>query len=269
MWASLKCNLSKYIKILGIYLMISLFVLGTLEVANTNSVVLPFLLVAIVIITGGMRYLYTEIRYAAKEKDWQKMQYLEKEVHLDAWVIGGSLLLYGLALSFPILASNNITLSIFKLILWICNIPIIGWLVGIGGILYVTSAIIYGLTTVRFLFRVMVMRKRTQEPPMEPDGYTGACFACRKEFNTLEPLTFCPNCSKPITHVYKQFFLPNQSAWIYSHQCDKCKIRFSNIDEESTCFQCGNKTECISSTHYTRMRSRPRVSMISYFKDLL
>ncbi len=81
-------------------------------------------------------------------------------------------------------------------------------------------------------------------------GYVQACLDCREEFeDVLEKMNICPLCKKPITYTYEHFVTPSDSANIYFHLCDKCKIRFDTDKETEICFKCQGETEQVGKCH--------------------
>lgn len=152
-----------FVKAFGFYLLVSLTALLTLGALtsrmlqgdfSTTSVILFPLIGAFILYMSFANSSYEAQKQAAMEYDYEAVEMLRYD---GLFMIGG-LVLYIVALFIPTIARNLLTKWIFRVIDWAYSLPIIGWLIGLGGILFLISMIWHGILASGLLFASIVGR---------------------------------------------------------------------------------------------------------------
>jgi len=74
--------------------------------------------------------------------------------------------------------------------------------------------------------------------------YLHLCFECGNDFDTEQKMDNCPDCNKPFKEVWEHFVYPSRSAYLYRHECKKCKIIIDDgRQEDRLCPQCKKPLE--------------------------
>lgn len=137
------------VKAFGAYLLISLTALSTLlALQDTESgwQLLFFPIVgAFVLFMGFASNSYEQRKQARMEHDYRLMAQIERDSWFDVVLMFGSLVLFVLILFIPVISANPLNEWLFDVVWWAYELPVIGWLIGIGGFLFMLSIIWYGL----------------------------------------------------------------------------------------------------------------------------
>lgn len=137
------------IKTLGAYFLVSLTALATLSaVQNLESgwQLLVFPLIGVfVIYMGFASNAYEQQKQAQASMDYQLMRQLSQNSTFEMILTISSIVLYILILFIPAISSNFLNEWLFNVIMWAFNLPIIGWVIGIGGVFFMLSIMWYGL----------------------------------------------------------------------------------------------------------------------------
>jgi hypothetical protein len=136
-----------FVKAFGSYLLVSLTALITLRALQDNPNILSIILFsfigAFVLCMGYANNYYEAQKQAMMEYDYELMRLLQYE---GIFMIG-ALVLYIVTLFIPIIALNLLTI-------WLFNI--IGWLLGIGGAMFLLSIIWHGIFILGFFIGSLV-----------------------------------------------------------------------------------------------------------------
>lgn len=137
------------VKAFGAYLLISLTALATLHAIQDVSggwklLFFPFV-GAFVLFMGFSSNAYEQRKQAHMSYDYSLMSHIERDAWFDLILMFGSLVLYIVILFVPAIAVNTMNDWLFMAIQWAYKLPIIGWLIGIGGVLFILSIIWYGI----------------------------------------------------------------------------------------------------------------------------
>ena len=134
-----------FIKAFGSYLLVSLTAMLTLSALQDNPNILSIILfsfIGVFILYMGYASNYCEAQeQAVREYDYELMRSYQYE---GIFMIG-ALVLYIVTLFVPIIAVNPLTIWLFNIIGWAYNLKVIGWLLGIGGALFLLSIIWQGI----------------------------------------------------------------------------------------------------------------------------
>ena len=151
LFALLRINKGIYlVKAFGAYLLVSLtalFTLGALTLRllqgnySTASTILFLLIGGFFLYMGFASNSYEARKHAALEYDYKLIESLKYD---GLFMIGG-LVLYVIILFAPIVAKNRLTQWLFYVIDWACNLPIIGWLLAFGGVIFLISIVWHGI----------------------------------------------------------------------------------------------------------------------------
>jgi len=144
--ALLKINKGIYlIKAFGSYLLVSLIALLTLYTIESNpgigSLILYPLIGVFTIYMAEASRAYEAEKQAAMDYDYEALRVLR----YDGLFIVGAVILFVVTLFMPIIAVNPLTQWLFGVIDWAYNLPVIGWILRIGGVLFLLSMIWYGI----------------------------------------------------------------------------------------------------------------------------
>lgn len=152
------------VKIFGSYLLVSLTALLTLAALgeNPSGLALVFypLIGAFVLFMAYASNQYEARKEASATMDWQTMQRLEKDSGFEAILTFGVIILYVITLFVPSIATNGLNEWLFRVIDWIFNMPIIGWLMGFGGVFFLLNIIFHGIFATGFVIASLVGKFR-------------------------------------------------------------------------------------------------------------
>jgi hypothetical protein len=161
----------RVVKILGAYLLVSLVALLTLVALGDEpsgwAVIFYPLVGVFVLLMGFANNQYEGRKEAQQTQNWELMRMLERDATFEMFLLGGAILFYILALFVPSVSINGLTQFLFGVIDWAQNLPVIGLLLGIGGILYLLSTIFYGIIAVGGIV-ALAYGKIKAEKPSEP-----------------------------------------------------------------------------------------------------
>jgi len=134
------------VKAFGSYLLVSLTALVTLYTIEYNpsigSLILFPLIGAFIIYMALASSAYEKEKQAAMEYDYE----LLRTLRYDGLFTIGAVILFIVTLFVPIIAVNPLTQWLFSVIDWAYNLAVIGWLLRIGGVLFLLSMIWYGIS---------------------------------------------------------------------------------------------------------------------------
>lgn len=137
------------LKALGAYMLISLVSFLTLIASqDTESVwyLLFFTVVgAFVLFMSFASNAYEQRKQASLEYDFQMMSQIERNAWFDAILMFSSPAIFVIILFAPAIAANPLNVWLFDLVMWAYDLPFIGWLIGIGGILFMLGIIWQGI----------------------------------------------------------------------------------------------------------------------------
>lgn len=137
------------VKAFGAYLLISLTALATLlALQDTESgwQLLFFPIVgAFVLFMGFASGAYEQRKQARMNYDYHLMSQIERDFWFDVVLMFGSLVLFVLIIFVPAISANPLNEWLFGVVWWAYELPVIGWLIGIGGVLFMLSIIWHGL----------------------------------------------------------------------------------------------------------------------------
>jgi hypothetical protein len=133
------------VKAFGSYLLVSLTAMLTLSALQDNPNILTIILfsfIGVFVLYMGYASNYCEVQeQAAREYNYELMRSFQYE---GIFMIG-AIVLYIVTLFVPIIAVNSLTIWLFNIIDWAYNLKVIGWLIGIGGALFLLSIIWQGI----------------------------------------------------------------------------------------------------------------------------
>jgi hypothetical protein len=142
---------SKLLKVFGHYILVSLVVLLTINAIEYNRTTSSFILYSIVgafaIYIRFVNNLYKTQKRFAMGYDYEAME----SPAYDGLITIRAVLLFITALLVPIIAVNPLIQWIFGIIDWIYKLKVVGWLIAVGGVLYMLSIIWHGITITEFL----------------------------------------------------------------------------------------------------------------------
>jgi hypothetical protein len=138
-----------FVKAFGAYLLISLTALSTLHALQDVSggwklYIFP-LIGAFILFMGFSSNAYEQRKQAHMSYDYSLISRIEKDAWFDLFLMVGSMVLYILILFIPSIGINSLTVWLFKAIQWAYELPIIGWFIGIGGVIFMLGIIWYGI----------------------------------------------------------------------------------------------------------------------------
>lgn len=141
----------KLLKIFGSYLLVSLTALFTLVAIGQDPswlklVGYPLIGVFILYMAYASNY-YEARKEASSTQDYSTMAQLNKDAGFEVILTLGVLLLYVITLFLPLIANNGLNEWVFHVVGWAYDLPVIGWIIGIGGIIFLLSTIYRGLFT--------------------------------------------------------------------------------------------------------------------------
>lgn len=129
----------KLVKILGTYLFVSLVAILTTTALKDNANVITLVLYpalgALMLFISFSRSVYERQQEARASMDWEEMSKIENDSTFDGIVIIGALILYFVSLLIPALSINPLTGWFWEVTDWALQLPVIGLLLGIVGLL--------------------------------------------------------------------------------------------------------------------------------------
>lgn len=157
------------VKIFGSYLLVSLTALLTLAALgeNPSGLALIFypLIGAFVLFMAYASNQYEARKEASATMDWQMIQRLERDSSFEAILTFGVIILFVITLFVPSIATNGLNEWLLSVIDWIFNLPIIGWLIGIGGVFFLLNIILHGIFAAGFVIASLVGKFRKSPAP--------------------------------------------------------------------------------------------------------
>jgi hypothetical protein len=139
----------RLVKVFGTYMLVSLMAILTLTALGESSSVLTLifypLIGGFILFMGFAGNSYEARKEAGASMDWEMLQRLDQESGFEAVLMLGAITSYLVMLFVPSIAINNLTIWLFNVIDWAFNLPIIGWLIGIVGVMLLLSIIFQGV----------------------------------------------------------------------------------------------------------------------------
>lgn len=148
----------KILKVFGHYILVSLVVLLTLNAIGPNRTTSSFILYPIV---GAFAIYMRFINSFRKARQRLVLGYddeASESLAYDGFITIGAVLLFITALLVPVIAVNPLIKWIFGAIDWIYKIRVIGWLIAVGGVLYMLYVVWHGIAITEFLI-ISLFRK--------------------------------------------------------------------------------------------------------------
>lgn len=136
------------VKTFGAYLLVSLTALVTLLALQDiqggwQNIVYP-IIGAFVLFMGFASNAHEQQKEAQSSFDFQAMRQIERNAGFEVVLMFGSIVLFTLILILPIIATNPLNQWLFDVTFWAYELPVIGWLIGIGGILVMLNLVWHG-----------------------------------------------------------------------------------------------------------------------------
>lgn len=142
------------VKTFGAYLLVSLTALVTLlalrDIDGWQNIIFP-IIGAFVLFMSFASNAHEQQKEAQSNFDFQAMQRIERNAGFEVVLMFGSIVLFVLILFFPIIATNSLNQWLFDITFWAYELPIIGWIIGIGGILVMLNIIWHGFIIILML----------------------------------------------------------------------------------------------------------------------
>ncbi|MBU1044617.1 MAG: hypothetical protein KJ915_09520 [Candidatus Omnitrophica bacterium] len=166
LFAVLKIKNGIYLfKAIGSYLFVSLVVILTLLITQDANL---FLVIVIPLIGAFILYMSS----ASTSYELRKQAYMHCDIELmralryDSLFIIGSLILFFVAIFFPIIIYNPVTVYLFSVVDWVYNFPVIGWIVAIGGVFFLLGIIWQGFIMSAFFIEALTnkLSKEHEKP---------------------------------------------------------------------------------------------------------
>lgn len=155
----IRFNKGTYItKAFNIYIFVSLTVLLTLGIIQEDPSILRLILLPII----GAFILFTSLGQDAYDKQKEAMSNYDYELlnnlKYDGLFIFGALILFIAALFLPILVVNPITEWLFNITEWAYNIKVLGWILRIGGTIFLLAIIWQGVIFTFMLIGMIISK---------------------------------------------------------------------------------------------------------------
>lgn len=80
----------------------------------------------------------------------------------DVSLMFASIVLFILILFIPSISQNKLISSIFEIIVWASEVPILGWIIGIGGVLFMLNIIFHGFIMIISMFGLIYAKLTTK-----------------------------------------------------------------------------------------------------------
>jgi tetratricopeptide (TPR) repeat protein len=116
---------------------------------------------------GYASNLYEAQKETRASYAWQMMRRLEQDSWFETLRMFGSVIFFVFVLFVPGIAKNGLTEWLFRVIDWAFNLPIIGWLIGIGGVLFLLGIIFYGIFAFGMIVAIVVEKFKSKKPESE------------------------------------------------------------------------------------------------------
>ncbi len=143
----------------GAFCLVSLTASVTLNaMENTNSDLLWFFYPVVgsfVLFMGFAGNSYEQRKKARINGDFTLMAQLEADAWFDVIITFGSLLLFVAMLFLPTIIENPATNWLLSVVTWAYKLPIIGFLLGMGGVVFMLNTMFYGLFMMAILFGLL------------------------------------------------------------------------------------------------------------------
>lgn len=160
------------VKVFGSYLLVSLTALLTLVALGNNpsglALIFYPLIGAFVLFMAYASNQYEARKEASATMDWQMIQRLERDSGFEAILMFGVVILYIITLFIPSIAANSLNEWLFRVIDWIFNLPVIGWLMGIGGVFFLLNIIFHGLFAMGFITASVIGKFKKEKTNNNP-----------------------------------------------------------------------------------------------------
>lgn len=158
---------SRFMRIFGVYLMVSLTALFTLSFINENpnwfSIILYPFVGALIIFMGLANAEYQARKEAYQTGDFELIRLLERDANFKAIVLLGSVVFYIFVLFFPFISQNALIYILYRAIEWIYNIPVIGWLIAIGGVFFLLGTIFNGILATGMIIASLFVKSEKED----------------------------------------------------------------------------------------------------------
>jgi len=138
--------------------LLTIFTLGE-EPSVVSLVLYPLIGGLFIFMTFGNNQ-YEARKQAYRYGDWEMLQELEQRSGFEARLMVGSIIYYLVALFIPAVAMNILTEWAFKAIAWVYNLPVIGFLVGIVGVLVLIYVVYNGLFVTGYLATTLLRKQK-------------------------------------------------------------------------------------------------------------
>jgi len=155
----------KFVALIGSYLFASLSVILTLTAISEATHYYPLIYSVVGFFVLFMSYSCNqyEARKNALLSGNYQIRKVNEESNFEAVLSLMVLMLYVIGLFLPFLVVNPVSLWLFGVIGWIYKIPILGWLIGFGGALFLLSIIIYGIVALVLLIKSLIGKIKSKE----------------------------------------------------------------------------------------------------------
>ena len=157
----------RFVKLFGSYLLVSLTSLLTLVAIGVNSdwrIFIAYSSIGIfVLLMSYTSNLYEAKKQASINSDWQILERLEQDSVFEMFLMLMVIIFYIFVLFNPVLATNELTKWLLGTINWVFDLPIIGWLIGIGGVLFLLNITFYGLVAIWGLAALILNKFRANK----------------------------------------------------------------------------------------------------------
>ncbi|RLB92254.1 MAG: hypothetical protein DRH26_06665 [Deltaproteobacteria bacterium] len=151
------------LKAFGSYLLVSLTAITSLWAMGKSQSLFGLILISCI---GGFVLImsFASNTYAAQKQAMMNYDYrMIESLKYDVFYMLGSLILYIVVLFVPEIAINPLTIWLFDIIEWAKNFPIIGWLIGIAGVIFMVSMIFYGIIALGLMISLIFAKFRENE----------------------------------------------------------------------------------------------------------
>ncbi len=158
----------KVVKLLGTYLLVSMMALLTLRaLGDTPGLGLIFypLIGGYILFMSFATNRYEAQKQAIATSDWEVIRELENETGFELILMIGAVLLYVASLFIPAVVFNPLTQWLFDAIFRVLNLPVIGWLLGIGGSLFLLGMIFNGLIASAYIVGLVIQKFKGPSTP--------------------------------------------------------------------------------------------------------
>jgi len=146
------------IKAFTVYIFVSLTVLLTLRLIEYNPGIASLILLPII----GAFIIYTTLGQDAYDRQKEAMMNYDYEIlnnlKYDGLFIFGAVILYIVALFVPIIVMNPISKWLFQITDWAYNVKILGWILRIGGMLFLLAFIWQGIMFTLVLIGMIIAK---------------------------------------------------------------------------------------------------------------